>query len=174
MSTTIGFGYSPNEGVDVFLQLRELASKHGYGLLFGVDSAESDVREGLKFAKAMQQWTNVAIIQSPIDDEVGLAFGIHEELTAFETKYERPQFFDYLEEMCSYCDRRCGKLSFFFASEWTAKDRIRFSYGAVSDLISLLSLPGHWGMRYLMPETGRYQDSDETPLIFDIRPPSSL
>ena len=167
MSTTIGIGCSCPDRNDVFEELQVLAGKFGYGLLNGIDHAESDVRGGLQVAKENEGWECLMLLQSPKDNQVGLAFGIHEELTRFETMGVRPRFFDFLVELFDFCSGGCDKLSVFFAAEWCDKDRIRFSYGGVDGLIALLSLPGHWGGRYLIPETWTLQDSDEVPLIFD-------
>jgi hypothetical protein len=169
VSTTIGFGYSSDSNDDLFSDLQALAEKFGYGLLNGIDYAELDVRDGLEVAKKNVAWEHLLFLQSPRSGDVGLAFGIHEELTAFEVKGQRPKFFDFLTELAALCSEKCKKLGVFFAGEWHEKDRVRFSYGTVDDLISLLSMPGHWGIRYLVPETGRLQDSDEIPLIFDLK-----
>jgi|SRR5690554_2467382 len=169
MSTTIGLGYSSSCNADLVHDVQVLADKFGYGLLSGIGYAESDVRDGLEAAKENEGWEHLLFLQSPRNDEVGLAFGIHEELTAFETKGQRPKFFDFLVELSELCSGRCKKLGIFFAGEWYKKDRVRFSCGTVDDLISLLSMPGHWGIRYLIPETGNLQDSDETPLLFDLK-----
>lgn len=169
MSTTVGLGYSSSCDTDIFHDFQGLADKFGYGLLNGISCAESDVRGGLETAQKREGWEHILLLQSPRNDKVGLAFGIHEELTAFETKGQRPKFFDFLIELSELCSGRCEKLGIFFAGEWYEKDRVRFSYGAVDDLISLLSMPGHWGIRYLVPETGNLQDSDETPLLFDLK-----
>ncbi len=169
MSTTIGLGYSSACNAGLFHDVRILAEKFGYGLLNGISYAESDVREGLEVVQKNEGWEHLFFLQSPISDEISLAFGIDEELTTFETKGQRPQFFDFLLELAALCSGKCDKLGIFFAGEWYEKDRVRFSYGSVNELISLLSMPGHWGIRYLISETGRLQDSDEIPLLFDIK-----
>ena len=169
MSTTIGLGYSTDSDIDLFSDLQALAEKFGYGLLNGINYAESDVRAGLEVAQKNEGWEHVLFLQSPRGGQVGLAFGIDEELTAFETSGQHPQFFDFLNELTALCSEKCNKLGIFFASEWYEKDRVRFSYGTVAGLISLLSMPGHWGIRYLIPETGHLQDSDEIPFLFDLK-----
>ena len=169
MSTTIGFGYNANDGVYLFDDLKSLAEKFGYGLLNGIENSESDVRSGLEFAQRNQGWANLVFLQSPRGGNVGLAFGIHEELIALELSGNHPPFFDFLNELNALCARKCKKLGIFFAGEWYEKDHVRYSYGLVDDLIFLLSMPGNWGIRYLIPETGRLQDSDEIPLLFDLK-----
>lgn len=167
MSTTIGLGYSAQDG-DFFIELKSIAEKFGYGLLKGIECSESDVKSGLEAAQKNEGWEELLFLQSPIGGEASLAFGIHEELTAFETTGTRPQFFDFLNELSELALRKCKKLGIFFAGEWYESDRVRFSYGTIKNLIALLSIPGHWGIRYMIPETGRLQDSDEFPFIFDL------
>lgn len=170
MSTTIGLGYSAKDGNDddFFGELEVLADEFGYGLLRGVGYAESDMKLGLKVAQQNEGWEHLLFLQSPRDREVALAFGIHEELIAYETTGKRPQFFDFINQLVILCSKKCKKLGVFFAGEWYEKDRVRYSYGTVDNLISLLSMPGYWGIRYLIPETGNLQDSDEIPFIFDL------
>ena len=167
MSTTIGFGYSAEDNIDLFDDLKALAGKFGYGLLNGMEYAESDVKCGLEVAQKNEGWEHLFFLQSPRDREVALAFGIDEELTTHETTGKTPQFFDFINQLVILCEGKCKKIGIFFAGEWYAKDRVRYSYGSAYNLISLLSMPGHWGMRYLIPETGCFQDSDEIPFIFD-------
>tara|TARA_R110000823_G_scaffold170024_1_gene302520 strand:+ start:688 stop:1200 length:513 start_codon:yes stop_codon:yes gene_type:complete len=169
VSTTIGLGYSAPSNADPFNDIKVIAERFGYGLLNGIDYAESDVRGGLENTKEIEGWDHLLLLQAPINEGVSLAFGIHEELSAFETQGKRPKFFDFLIELSELCSGRCRKLSIFFSGEWYKADRVRFSYGSVDDLISLLSMPGHWGIRYLIPQTGKLQDSDETPLLFDLK-----
>lgn len=169
MSTTIGLGYSVKDDSALFDDLKALANKFGYGLLRGIEYAESDMKFGLEVAQKNEGWEHLLFLQSPRDREVALAFGIHEELIAYETTGKRPQFFDFINQLVILCSKKCKKLGIFFAGEWYEKDRVRYSYGTVDNLISLLSMPGYWGIRYLIPETGRLQDSDEIPLIFDLK-----
>lgn len=169
MSTTIGLGYSTKNHVDLFDELQALANKFGYGLLNGIEYSELDVRSGLEIAQKNEGWEHLLFLESPKNEKVGLAFGIEEELTTFETSGKRPKFFDFLSQLTVLCSGKCKKLSIFFAGEWYEKERVRFSYGTVDNLISLLSMPGHWCIRYLIPQTGRLQDSDEIPLIFDLK-----
>lgn len=169
MSTTIGFGYSIEDNTDIFDKIERVAKKYKYGLLDGIQYAEADSRFGINIAKKHEKWDKIVLLQSPIVNEVGLAFGINKELIDFETTGKYPKFFDFLKEVIPLCSEKCKKLGVFFSGEWYEDDRIRFSYGSVDDLISLLSMPGNWGIRYLVPETGRLQDSDEIPLIFDLK-----
>lgn len=169
MSITIGFGYSAENYDGLFDDLKALADEFGYGLLSGIEHSESDVKFGLEVAQKNEDWERLLFLQSPRDCKVALAFGIDEELTAYETTGKRPQFFDFINQLVILCSKKCKKLGVFFAGEWYEKDRVRYSYGTVDNLISLLSMPGHWGIRYLIPETGNLQDSDEIPLIFDLK-----
>ncbi len=169
MSTTIGLGYAARCNVEFFSAVQNLAEKFEYGLLKGIDCAEQDVKEGIAVAQKNQNWENVLFLQSPRNYDVALAFEIHEELVAFETKGRRPRFYDFLIELAALCFGQCEKLNIFFAAEWYENDRVRFSYGSVDDLISLLSMPGNWGIRYMIPPTGELQDSDEIPLLFDLK-----
>ena len=166
MSTTIGFGYMIRDS-DPFIELKSTAERFGYGLLKGIDSAESDVKSGLAVAQRNEGWEQLLFLQSPIEGKTSLAFGIQEELTALETTGACPQFFNLLHELPKLA-QQCKKFAIFFASEWYESDRVRFSYGSAENLIMLLSMPGHWGIRYMIPETGRLQDSDEIPFIFDL------
>lgn len=169
MSTSIGFGYSSKGNADLFNELRELAFKFDYGLLNNIESSELDVRAGLEIAQKHEGWEYLVFLQSPKGaTNTGLAFGIEEELVAFETSGKPPKFFDFLNQLADLSSKKCRKIGFFFAGEWHKEDRVRYSYGGIGSLISLLSMPGHWGLRYLIPETGRLQDSDEIPLIFDL------
>ncbi len=169
MSTTIGFGYSTDNNTDLYDDLKILADKFGYGLVNGPNFAEPDVKDGVEVAQKNKGWKYIHLLQSPKNNEASLAFGIHEELNTYETIRERPKFFNFLSELESFSSGKCKKLGVFFSGEWSSKDRVRYSCGNTSDLITLLSMPGNWGIRYLIPETGRLQDSDETPLIFDLK-----
>lgn len=168
MSTTIGFGYSTQDEVDLYESLKAIAENYGYGIYEGIKYAEPDVRAGLEIAKKNEDWKHIILLQYPKDHDVCLAFGIEEELINFEVKNEKPTFFAFLEQLELFSLNKCNKLGLFFASEWFKEDRVRYSYGSMCDLIKILSMPGHWGVRYLIPETGRLQDSDEIPLIFDV------
>jgi hypothetical protein len=169
VSITIGFGYSVEESADIYDELKALAEKFGYGLLNGIEYSEEDVRSGLEIAQKTEGWEQLVFLQSPPDREVSLAFGIHEELTAHEVPGKHPQFFDFLKEFIVVCSRKCAKLGIFFSGDWYENTRVRYSLGTVDDLIVLLSMPGHWGIRYLIPATGDLQFSDEIPLIFDLK-----
>ena len=169
MSTTIGIGYSTHDGSDLFEDLKLLANKYGYGLLNGLKYAELDMRAGVEIAQRHMKWQRVVFLQSPPDREVALAFGITEELFALELEGKRPRFFDFLTELSSTQLVRTKKLAIFFSGEWDANDPVRYSSGTIDVLIYLLSMPGHWGIRYLIPETGRLQFSDEIPLLFDVK-----
>jgi len=169
VSTTIGLGYSAKDDGGLFDDLKALADEFGYGLLSGIEHSESDVKLGLEVAQKNEGWEHLLFLQAPRDCKAALAFGIDEELTAYETTGKKPKFFDFLNQLATLCSKKCKKLGVFFAGEWNEKDRVRYSYGTVDNLISILSMPGYWGIRYLIPETGHLQDSDEIPLIFDMK-----
>ena len=168
MSTTIGFGVTAAEDRRVFDDLKILAKRFGYGLLSGIEFAESDVREGLQVMKKNEHWSDLFFLQSPIDSDIALAFGIHEELIALETNRTEPSFFEFLTESAVLLSSRCSKVGVFFAGEWYENDKVKYSYGTIAQLIVILSLPGSWGTRYMIAESGRLQDSDETPFVFDL------
>ena len=113
MSTTIGIGYTPKNNVDLYEDLKVLACKYGYGLLNGIECAELDMRSGLEGAQKCEGWEHVLFLQSPRDCEVALAFGIHEELSAYETIGKRPPFFEFLGQLVARHAGNCKKLSFF-------------------------------------------------------------
>ena len=127
------------------------------------------MRPGAEIAQKHMGWRHVVLLQSPRDRGVALAFGIYRELTDFGTKERPPRFFQFLKELNVVCTGKCSKLSIFFSGEWDKKDRVRHSSGSIHKLISLLSEPGHWGIVYLIPETGHLQWSDEIPLLFDVK-----
>ncbi|MCP1674018.1 hypothetical protein J2T57_001117 [Natronocella acetinitrilica] len=169
MSTTIGLGYCSQKNADIFPAALKVATSFGYGLLDGIVYAEPDVVAGLSGVSRIEGWDKVLFLQAPRKGTVALAFDIHNELIDFEVKGVRPKFFDFLTEVVSVCSVECDKLAIFFAGEWSRGDRVRYTYGTVNDLISLLSLPGNWGFRYLCLETGHMQDSDDVPLVFDLK-----
>lgn len=169
MSTTIGFGFSQHSDLDFCSEAQALAETCGYGLAIGIEAAESDVKRGIGMAQRLQGWKDVALLRSPKNGVANTAFEIDEELTAMETHGCHPRFFEFLESLAALAGGKASKLGVFFASEWEAQDKIRMSYGRIDDLKSLLSMPGNWCVRYLLPETGRMQDSDEVPLLFDVK-----
>lgn len=168
MSTTIGLGFSAADENGIFDELRLLSEKYGYGLLNGIEFAESDVRSGLEVMKKNEGWKHLYILQSPIRPDVGLAFGIYEELMEFEVGGSQPKFFEYIVEVAALLPASYEKTGIFFAGEWYENDRVKYSYGNIERLICILSLPGNWGTRYMIPETGHLQDSDEIPFVFDL------
>jgi hypothetical protein len=171
MSTTIGIGYSTydKDRDDFFSQLIPAANKFGYGLLHGINYAEKDVRRGLEIAQRNQGWDQVLFLQSPINGEVSLAFGIHEELTKFQMFGTHPKFFNFLLELSELGSQKCIKLGVFFSGDWYENDPARYNDGSIDKLISLLSMTSHWGIIYLIPKTGHLQFSDESPLVFDLK-----
>ena len=84
MSTTIGMGYNSKNGQDLYPLLRTIAGTYGYGLLDGIEYAELDMRSGLEEAQKHMGWNRLLLLQSPIDREVGLAFGIEQEFYLLE------------------------------------------------------------------------------------------
>ncbi len=169
MSTTIGIGYSTRDGSNLFEDLKALATKYEYGLLDGLQYAESDMRLGAEIAQRHLGWQYVALLQSPQDREVALAFGIEKELIMHAMEGKPARFFQFLRELNAMCRGRCSKLSMFFSAEWDGKDRVRHYSGNIEKLIALLSEPGNWCIEFLLPETGLLQASDEIPLLFDVK-----
>lgn len=169
MSTTIGVGYCCKPGEEISLDLAQLAERFGYGALLGIQHAEDEVKEGLSAAKKCEKWRDVVLFRAPRASKGALASGIQDEFLSLEVNGRRPVFFDFLNEISTSCAGRCDKFGIFFAGEWGGNDRIRYSYGSPVDLIALLSMPGNWGGRYLIPKTGRLQDFDDVPLIFDLK-----
>lgn len=170
MSITIGIGYSTKSKEDLFDELKKLSEKFGYALLKGLHYVEKDVKLGLEVAQQNEGWESIVLLQSPPNNnQVALAFDIDQELSHFRMTKKRPRFFDFLNELSEICSQRCKKVGIFFSGDWYSDDRVRYSYGDFESLITLLSMPGHWGMLYQIPQTGRLQESDETPFIFDLR-----
>ena len=159
MSTTIDLGYLTIDNSEIYTELKFIAEKFGYGLFNGIEYSESDVCPGLEVMQKNENWKHILFLQSPINDDVSLAFGIHQELNSLGLTGARPKFLDFLSVKSS---------EFFFAGEWYESDRVRYAYRNIDRLITLLSLPGHWGGRYMIPETGHLQDSDEVPFIFSL------
>lgn len=168
MSTAIGIGYSTANDTNLFNELKALAKKFDYGLLDGIEYSELDMKSGLEIAKKSQGWEHIHFLQSPVDREIALAFGIYQELTDFEVKEIRPRFFDFLKQLALICSGKCKNLGMFFSEEWYEGDRIRYSYGDIDKLITFLSMPGNWGLLYLHPESGDLQFFHEIPLVFNL------
>ena len=169
MSTTIGIGLCGDVTASFCTRVLSLIEKYGYGWFEGIDQSEPEVRGGLREAKKNRKWDKVFLLQYPVNGDTPLAFGIHKDLVAYEVDNKWPVFFDFLKELSLMASGYGVKASIFFSGEWLEDERVRFSYGSIDDLIFILSLPGNWCIRYLMPDTGVLQDSDEIPFIFEVR-----
>ncbi|MDD7973997.1 hypothetical protein [Roseinatronobacter alkalisoli] len=170
MSTTICLGYTPSDKGDIFQDIQALSSRFGYGVLNGILFAEPDVRWGVEAAKKHQGWENVLLLQAPIDRDVGLAFGIEQEMMdLFFGKIQRPLFFDFLVDLTALCAGNCEKLGVLFASECFEGDPIRYCQGNTDDLIRFLATSMSWELTYIGSKPNELQSSDEVPLLFNIR-----
>jgi hypothetical protein len=168
MSTTICVGYSLCGKADIFEDVRVLADRFGYGILHGIHFAEGDVREGIEAAMRHQGWENVLFLQSPIDGNIALAFGIEQEMTnKLIGNIERPPFFDFVIDLASLSVDKCKKIGILFASECFEDDPIRFMSGAADDLVRHLAVSGSWEITFLGKKPNEYQGNDEFPLLFN-------
>ena len=169
MAVVIGIGYTA-VGQGVSNDIYTIAARYQYDVLSKTEECRVDASEGIENTKKLMEWTDVLLIGSVSQDGVFVSSdAIDQELTEFEIKSREPKFFEFLSDVAELAERKCSKLDFFFASEWYASDHVRICYGPVRTLISILSLPGHWGGLFLNPQTRRYYGSDETPLLFEVR-----
>jgi len=113
MSTTIGLGIGAANTGDLIDKLSSVARKYGYNLKKGTQYAEEDVLQGLTVTKEILRWQEVALLGTN-DTACGvLAFGIHNELTTYETQRTRPKFFDFLDEMSQLASAYVDKITLF-------------------------------------------------------------
>lgn len=168
MSTTIGLAYSSTNSADLFNEVESLANTYGYGLVDGLDAAEEDAISGIRNAMKTFSLRLVHLLQSPIDRNIALAPGIDRELLDFELTGKPPKFFRFLTDLRALLSGKCEVIYVFFSCEWYEDTRARFSYGSMDGLITLLSSPGNWNIRYIIGGTNIVQDTDETPLIFRV------
>ena len=168
MSVSIGIGVDAcDEG---FVQcLRNLADKFGYSISAGIASFESDVQQGIERLVEIKGWKEVFVLRAPSEDAANLAFGVYKELIDLQSSGVRPKFF----EFCTSLDQSASEhglktVGVFFATEWYAEDRIRMSYGNLPRLLTILSLPGHWAVNTLNPQTGRMDEWDELPFFYEL------
>jgi len=166
MSVSIGIGVGAcDEG---FAQcLSEQAEKFGYSASTGIASFESDVQQGIGRLIEIKAWREVFALRAPSENTANLAFGIYKELIEFQSSAIRPKFYEFRRSL-DQCASEHGlkTVGVFFATEWYAEDRIRMSYGNLTRLLAILSLPGHWAVNTLNPQTGRMDEWDELPFFY--------
>jgi len=167
VSTTIGFGFHVKLDAVSLAALERLANAFDYGLAEGIEHAENDMRTGLQVAQRHRTWKQVVFLLSPRSST--MAFGIDQELTAREISGIQPPFFSFMDQFGGQLPDEHDLVDVFFSGEWYERDQVRYTYGNLADFIGFLSMPGHWGLRHLIPETGHFQDSDEIPLVFALR-----
>ena len=168
MSVSIGIGIEASNEV-FFRKLSEIARSFGYEISSGVAQFEHEILEGVQTLRALKDWQNVYCLKAPAESNVNLAFGVYEELIAFQTSGAKPTFFDFCEGIAQEAKAQgIEKMGIFFAAEWRSRDRIRINYGNVSRLLTILSLPGHWTVNTLNSQTGRVEEWDELPFFFEL------
>ena len=113
MSTTIGLGYLTIDNSEIYAELKSIAEKFGYGFLNGIEYSESDVRPGLEVMQKNENWKHILFLQSLINDDVSLAFGIDQELNSLGLTGARPKFFDFLNEVSPLATQKCKKFGVF-------------------------------------------------------------
>lgn len=171
MSTSVGISFASDDTEirDALLALLGRANV-GYGL--GSEHFELDVREGVVSFVGAHELNTVIALRSPPDLEINLAPEIERELTNLETSKVAPRFFTLLSELAALLFQSSQKSFFvFFASEWEPDEEVRFGYGHVDDLISILSAPGHWCLRLIDTRSKRQHNSDRYPFVFEVMSP---
>lgn len=168
MSISIGIGIETDNEI-FFRKLSETARSFSYEISSGVAKFEHEIHEGVETLRTLKGWKNVYCLKAPTDAKANLAFGVYKELIKFQTSGEKPAFFDFCKVIAQDAKMQgFERIGIFFATEWHAKDRIRMSYGNVSRLLTILSLPGHWTVNTLNPQTGRMEEWDELPFFFEL------
>lgn len=168
MSTTLCFAFDSALPQPTVGMVAQKAERYGYDAISGIDAAEADVQAGLRQASARLGWQSHILLKAPRGNKGVLAFGIQEEFTAHETKGTIPPFFDFLSDADVVLRTNYDVYWVVFAGEWGEDERIRIEEGNLKDLIRRLSGPGNWCQRLFVVKTGRFQDSDEVPLVFRV------
>lgn len=166
VSTTIAIGIATDNAPEVYRRIEDAAGKFGYGAAQGIAFAEAESRAGLSEIAGAFDIAVVALLRVPVDHPAALASAIQDELLKWELELERPKFFDFLSQLSKSLRGLASRMLVAFAGEWKEGDRIRLHQGPIEDLIELLKRPGNWYQRLYVPSTGRWQDSDEVPLVF--------
>lgn len=168
MSISIGIGVKVINSC-FSARLAMLAKQFGYATTAGIDSFERDVQQGVGRLVELREWTEVFSLRAPVNRNANLAFDVYKELIALQVSAQRPVFFDFCEALAQSANQHgMHKLGIFFATEWSAADRIRMSYGNLIRLFTILSLPGHWTVNTLNPMTGRMEEWDELPFFYEL------
>lgn len=168
MSTTIAITLADELDELKVLGIREIAQEYGYDIAVGLGSAEEDVLQGIGEASETIGWLTQIFLKTPEEGAGVLAFGVQKELLDWETKGTVPPFFGFLECLDEELKRNHDVYWVVFASEWCKNDRIRLEEGSLSELVEFLKKPGNWYQRLYVVSTGRFQDSDEVPLVFKV------
>ncbi len=166
MSTTIAMAFEDEISELLLSKLREIAHRYGYSLIYGLNSAETDVLKGIQQATETLNWKTHLFIKAPMQCKGTLAFGIQEELCCLETEGKVPSFFGFLGQL--NCELKPLNVAcwFIFAGEWYEDESVQFLEGTFDELVNYLKRPGNWYQRLFVVSTGHFQDSDELPLIF--------
>jgi len=166
MSTSIAIGIASKDPEAAYQRIESAAAEHGYAIERGVESAEADCRMGLNDIVSGFDLTAIAILKAPSTHAAPLAPGIQEELLKWELEGRHVGFFEFLRAVGRSLRGLGSALVVSFAAEWGAGDRVRLSEGSIEELVEKLKRPGNWYMRLYLPQSGRWQDSDEVPLVY--------
>lgn len=169
MSTSVGFAFTSND--DSLQQaIAQLLLAADIGVAIGIQEFEFDVRDGVALLAEAHGLNVLMTLRSPRDLAANLAPGIEQDLMRHEVENVSPLFFDLLRRVQrQMSEKGAAKLFVLFASEWEADEEVRFGYGNVEDLISVLGAPGHWCMRLMDLKTGRQWNSDRYPFVFELQ-----
>ncbi|MBF5054865.1 hypothetical protein Y5W_00159 [Alcanivorax sp. 521-1] len=162
-------GVAPKFSVELLYDdIEKIAKHYGYGLLKGIYNAEPDVFYGIEKIKKNEELADVFLLSSCPDKNVALSFEINQEMVDKEMLGGNPYFFEFLRDVEQIVNNKSDKMYIFFASEWSAGDRIRFGYGSIAELIARLSMPGGWAVRYYDPIKKVMYDDDSEPFVFEV------
>ena len=168
MSTTVCLAFSTSLPQAIVDNLNAIAGRYRYELVVGIDAAEKDVQEGLRQISDRLGWNCHVFLRAPVGSLGVLAFGIQEELYAYETTGTPPPFFGFLKDVDECLMGMNNAYWIVFAGEWGLNERIRLEEGSAAKLIERLSGPANWGERLYVVRAGCFQDSDEVPLVFKV------
>ena len=168
MGITIGLGYTPKIGESLFNDIRTLAENYEYGCLNGINHALPDVVNGLHVVQKFEGWNCVHFLQSPNTQDEAVAYGIQEEIDKYETERTKTKFFDFLIDLAALFKEKSTDFGIFFSLDWFPSDPVRYSWGDVNCLISILKTPGSWGSIYLKPDSRTLHESFDIPLVFRV------
>jgi hypothetical protein len=169
MTTTIVLGVPRTDCSDcelAFQRLERAAAQYGFLAERGVSAAEVDCQMGLKEIEHRFDLAVVAVIRAPRDCPAPLAPEIQESFVEWEMSGKKPLFFEFLRDVASSLKGVSRSILVAFSGEWESGDRVRRRDGTMDELVEFLKRPGAWYQRLYVPRTGRWQDSDDIPLIF--------